>query len=177
MKIHPFAAQAGLMTGGLISLAYLLCYLFRLEWVLSTGLQLGHWVVAIWGAILGIRWMRSEGVTFPTRRPIWFHLSTILIIASAVLLVLQIMVHEWVDPGMRESLADMQWEQMEEMLSNWGDFPLSEDLMREGFLAAWSAWGLIQAFLIGALGWIALAWVISRFTPKDAAASTDQMFQ
>jgi hypothetical protein len=66
---------------------------------------------------------------------------------------------------------------MEEMLSNWGDFPLSEELMREGFLAAWSPWGLIQAFLVGALGWIALAWVISRFTPKDAVDPRDEMFQ
>ncbi|MEY5043770.1 MAG: hypothetical protein RJA19_997 [Bacteroidota bacterium] len=177
MKIHPIALQAGLMTGGLIALTYLLCYLFRLEWVLSTGLQLGHWVVAGWGAVLGIRWMRSEGVTFSTKRYIWFQLSTMLILASAVLLALQIIVHTWVDPGMRESLADMQWEQMEEMLSNWGDFPLSEELMREGFLAAWSPWGLIQAFLVGALGWIALAWVISRFTPKDEVEFGDEMFQ
>jgi hypothetical protein len=177
MKIHPIAVQAGLMTGALIALAYLLCYLFRLEWVLSTALQLGHWVVASWGAVLGIRWMRSEGVTFSTKRFIWFHLSALLILASAVLLVLQVAVHEGVDRGLRESLADLQWEQMENLLSVWGDFPLSEDLMREGFVASWSAWGLIQAFLIGSLGWIALAWVISRFMPKEASHTVDEMFQ
>jgi hypothetical protein len=177
MKIHPIAAQAGLMTGGLIALAYLLCYLFRLEWVLSTTLQVGHWIVASGGAVLGIRWMRSEGASFPTRRAIWFQLSTILLIASASLLVLQIAVHEGLDRGLREALADLQWELMQDLLSAWGDLPLSEDLMRESFVSSWGVWGLTQAFFIGALGWIALAWVISRFMSKDATALGDEMFQ
>lgn len=163
MKIHPLVWQSGFLTGGLIAALYLLCYLFRLEWVLSPGLQVAHWSVAVVGTVLGLRGIRAEQSGFESRGQIWRNAVLILLTAGFVLLFLQILVHEALDPTMRDALAEMQWEQMQEFLGAFGNLPISEELMQESLRSAWSWGGLVQGFFVGALGWMAVAFILSRF--------------
>jgi len=149
MKIHTLVWQTGFLTGGLVAALYLLCYLFRLEWVLSPGLQVAHWSAAVVGTVWGLRGMRTEKVGFDSRGAIWRNALFMLLSASFVLLFLQILVHEALDPTLRDALAELQWEQMQEFLGAFGELPISEALMQDSLRSAWSWGGLVRGSLWG----------------------------